>query len=115
MEIDDLTIARTLDLFERGDLSATALCQAFLDRINKIDRSGPTLRSVLELNPDALASAEACDRARRTDIQVPPLNGIPILVKDSIDTADRTQTTAGSIAMLGNFAPRDAFVVVNRH
>ncbi len=111
MEIDDLTIARTLDLFERGDLSATALCQAFLDRINKIDRSGPTLRSVLELNPDALASAEACDRARRTDIQVPPLNGIPILVKDSIDTADRTQTTAGSIAMLGNFAPRDAFVV----
>jgi amidase len=111
MELDGLTIARTMDLFERGDLSAAALCQAFLDRINAIDRSGPTLRSVLEINPDALASAEACDRARRTDNPVPPLNGIPILIKDSIDTADRTMTTAGSIAMLGNFAPRDAFVV----
>ncbi len=110
MELDDLTIARTRQLFERGDLNATSLCQACLERINSIDRSGPTLRSVLELTPDALTSAEACDRARLTGVPL-PLNGIPILVKDSIDTADRTMTTAGSLAMLGNFAPRDAFVV----
>ena len=111
MQLDHLTIAQALQLFELGDLSATSLCQAYLDRIDSIDRSGPTLKSISELNPDALRSAEACDRARLTDDTVPPLNGIPILVKDSIDTSDRTMTTAGSIAMIGNFAPRDAFVV----
>ena len=111
MDLDGLTIARTMDLFARGDFSAVALCQTYLDRIAEIDRAGPTLRSVLELNPDALADAEACDRARVSGNPVPPLHGIPILVKDSIDTADRTMTTAGSVAMLGNFAPRDAVVV----
>ena len=88
-----------------------ALCQVCLDRIGSIDRSGPTLRSVLELTPDVLASAEACDRARLAGGPVPRLSGIPILVKDSIDTADGTMTTAGSLAMLGNLASRDAFVV----
>ena len=111
MNLDELTIARTLDLFGRGELSAAELCQDFLDRIEEIDRSGPTLRSVLEVNPDALASAEACDRARMAGDPLLPLNGIPILVKDSIDTADGTMTTAGSIAMIGNTAKRDAFVV----
>jgi amidase len=111
VDLDHLTIARTLQLFERGDLSATALCQACLDRIGSIDRSGPTLRSVLELTPDVLASAEACDRARLAGGPVPRLSGIAILVKDSIDTADGTMTTAGSLAMLGNLASRDAFVV----
>jgi amidase len=111
MNLDELTIARTLHLFGCGELSAAELCQAFLNRIEEIDRSGPTLRSVLEVNPDALASAEARDRAREAGDPLPPLNGIPILVKDSIDTADGTMTTAGSIAMLGNVAQRDAFVV----
>jgi amidase len=111
VELDHLTIARTVQLLERGDLSATSLCQACLDRIESIDRSGPTLRSVLELTPDVLTSAEACDRARLAGDPVPLLSGVPILVKDSMDTADRTMTTAGSLAMLGNFASRDAFVV----
>ncbi len=111
MQLVDLTISGALELFERGELSAAALCQACLDRIAEIDRAGPTLRSVLEENPDALAAAEACDRARERGEPLPPLNGIPILVKDSIDTADRTMTTAGSLAMLGNRAPRDATVV----
>jgi amidase len=111
MEMEDLTIAEAVDLQMRGDLSAAALCQACLDRIAEIDRAGPTLRSVLELNPDALTAAEVCDRARLSGEPARPLHGIPILVKDSIDTADRTMTTAGSMAMLGNIAPRDAFVV----
>ncbi|MEM7023916.1 MAG: amidase [Pseudomonadota bacterium] len=111
MQLDGLTIARTLDLFACGDFSAAELCQTFLDRIAEIDRAGPTLRSVLELNPDALAIAETRDQARSSGDPVPPLNGIPILIKDSIDTADRTMTTAGSLAMVGNVAPRDAFVV----
>lgn len=111
MKIEDLTIAEAIDLQTRDDVCAVALCQACLDRIAEIDRAGPTLRSVLELNPDALTAAEACDRARRNGKPTGPLNGIPVLVKDSIDTADRTMTTAGSLAMLGNIAQRDAFVV----
>ena len=111
MELDELTIAEASDLIARGDSSAAELCQAFLDRIAEIDRAGPTLRSVLELNPDALSTAEACDRTRQRGDRMPPLNGIPILVKDSIDTADKTMTTAGSLAMLGHIAERDATVV----
>ena len=111
MDLDQLTIADAVDRFQRGDLSAAELCQACLDRIAEIDTAGPTLRSVLELNPEALTNAEACDTARQSGAPVPPLNGIPILVKDSIDTAGAMMTTAGSIAMIGNHAPRDAFVV----
>ena len=111
MEFDELTIAGALDGFERGDFSAAELCQAFLDRIDEIDRAGPTLRSVLELNPDALSMAEACDHAQQRDGRALPLNGIPILVKDSIDTAGQMMTTAGSLAMLGHIAERDAAIV----
>ena len=111
MELDELTIAGALDLFASGDFSAAELCQAFHQRIADIDRAGPSSRSVLELNPDALGAAEACDRARQNDGRMPLLNGIPILVKDSIDTADQTMTTAGSLAMLGHKAQRDAVVV----
>ena len=96
MNSDDLTIVQVQEMFDCGDLSAVDLCQALLERIDAIDRSGPTLKSVLEVNPDVVASAEACDRARESGIPKLPLNGIPILVKDSIDTADRTMTTAGS-------------------
>ncbi len=111
VELDELTITRTQDLFATGDFSAAELCQAFLERIAEIDRAGPTLRAVLEVNPDAVRTAEACDHARRRDGRAPPLSGIPILVKDSIDTADQTMTTAGSLAMLGHIAQRDAVVV----
>ncbi|MGE3264686.1 amidase [Methylocystis sp.] len=111
MLLGDFTIAQAQDFFARGEGTSVALCQAYLERIAEIDRAGPNLRSVLELNPNALMTAEACDRARQNGAQLSPLNGIPILVKDSIDTADGTMTTAGSIAMIGNFATSDAFIV----
>ena len=98
-------------MFASGDLSAAELCQAFLERIAEIDRAGPTLRAVLELNPDASVQRKRAIAARQNDGRVPLLNGIPILVKDSIDTADQTMTTAGSLAMLGHKAQRDAVVV----
>lgn len=80
-------------------------------RIGAIDRRGPTLRSVLELNPDAPAIAAALDRERKARGSRGPLHGVPVLVKDNIATADRMTTTAGSLALAGSIAPRDAFLV----
>lgn len=111
MDFDHLTIAQARKMLDRGEINAVDLCRSFLERIKTIDQSGPTLRSVLDVNPDALALAEAADRAGKADGLAQPLSGIPILVKDSIDTADRMATTAGSLAMLGNIAPRDATLV----
>lgn len=111
MDLDNLTIVEAQKLFERGELSPVELCQALIDRIDAIDRAGPTLRSVLEVNPDALALAETAVTPGDGESASRPLRGIPILVKDSIDTADGMATTAGSLAMLGNIAPRDAAIV----
>jgi amidase len=86
-------------------------CEAFLERIASIDRDGPTLRAVIEVNPDALAIAKTLDQERRANGPRGPLHGVPMLVKDSIDTADRMMTTAGSLALEGNIATRDSFVV----
>jgi amidase len=94
-----------------GSLTARAVAEAYLTRIGAVDRAGPALNSIIELNPDALAIAEALDRERREKGPRGPLHGIPVLVKDNIDTADRMRTSAGSLALAGSIAPRDAFVV----
>ncbi len=94
-----------------GRQSARGLVETYLVRIEAIDRSGPRLNSVLELNPDALAIADALDAERRAQGPRGPLHGIPILLKGNIDTADRMQTTAGSLALAGSIAPQDAFIV----
>jgi amidase len=109
--LHDATISETQEALGSGEVTAVELCQHHLDRIEAIDRSGPTLRAVLEVSPAALDHADICDRARGSGDPVPPLLGIPILVKDSIDTADGMMTSAGSLAMLGYAAARDAFVV----
>jgi amidase len=95
---------------EAGRLTSRALTAAYLDRIGALDRSGPALRSVIETNPDALAIAEALDRERREKGPRGPLHGIPVLLKDNIDTHDRMTTTAGSLALRGSIPARDAFV-----
>ena len=89
-------------------VSAEQLTAAYLDRIARYDRSGPTFRSVLALNPDALAMARALDAERRAGKVRGPLHGIPILIKDNIETADRIATTAGSLALAGSFRKTDA-------
>ncbi len=94
-----------------GRLTSSALVQAYLARIRAIDRAGPRLNSIIELNPDAPAIAAALDEERRTKGSRGLLHGIPILIKDNIATADRMQTTAGSLALVGSKPPRDAFVV----
>lgn len=91
--------------------SSLDLVEDSLDRIKTIDRSGPTLRSVLEVNPDARRLAKQLDADRKRGDALGPLHGEPVLVKDNIATVDRMQTTAGSLALIGAKAPRDAHVV----
>ncbi|MCC6433313.1 MAG: amidase, partial [Gemmatimonadaceae bacterium] len=93
-----------------GTLTSRTLTAAYLARIAAIDASGPTLRSVIERNPDALSIAAERDAERKAGKVRGPLHGIPVLLKDNIDTGDRMQTTAGSLALVGAPAPRDAFV-----
>ena len=94
-----------------GSLTAERLTEHFLRRIHRLDRSGPRLNSVIEVNPDAVAIARALDDERRTQGPRGPLHGVPVLIKDNINTGDRMQTTAGSLALAGSIAPRDAFIV----
>ena len=94
-----------------GRYTSRQLVEMYLERIEKVDRSGPTLRSVIEVNPDALAIADALDAERKAKGARGLLHGVPILIKDNIDTADKMMTTAGSLALEGSIAPRDAFIV----
>ncbi len=94
-----------------GKTTSRKLVQQYIKRINEVDRSDGGVNAVIELNPDALAIAAEMDRARKDGAVRGPLHGIPVLIKDNIDTADRMMTTAGSLAMVGNRAPRDAFIV----
>ena len=93
-----------------GRQTARAVTDACLDRIDALDRQGPTLRAVIEVNPEAQAAADALDAARAGGQRVGPLHGMPILLKDNIDTADRMTTTAGSLALRGSIPAADAFV-----
>nr|MCH9736340.1 amidase [Actinomycetes bacterium] len=112
MDVPEFTIAEFQTANERGEWGAADLVESYLRRVSEIDRSGPMLRSVIELNPDALAIAERLDEERRQHRTRGPLHGVPVVVKDSIDTGDTMMTTAGSLALEGNVASRDAFVVM---
>lgn len=98
-----------------GSLSSSALVRACIERVEAIDRQGPTLRSVIELNPDAQDIAAALDAERAAGKPRGPLHGLPVLLKDNIATADRMQTTAGTLALVGARAPRDAHLVSRLH
>jgi amidase len=103
-ELDELTIAQL------QKYSAQSLVEKYLARIQQVDRSGPTLRAVIETNPDALTIAQGLDQERKAKGPRGPLHGIPVLIKDNIETADRMMTTAGSLALEGSIAKRDSFV-----
>ena len=110
-DIEEATITDLGARMASGELTARALAETYLSRIESIDAAGPELRSVLEVNPDALAIADALDAERRDGHVRGPLHGIPVLVKDNIETADAMQTTAGSLALGGAPAANDATVV----
>ena len=109
-ELQEATCAELQAAMTSGRETAVSLAKKYLHRIEELDRVGPTLRSVLEINPEALAIAAALDRERKVKGPRGPLHGIPILLKDNLATHDRMQTTAGSLALLGCTPPRDSFV-----
>ncbi|HEY4999806.1 MAG TPA: amidase family protein, partial [Usitatibacter sp.] len=105
---EEATLADLGARMASGELTAAALASAYLDRIRDIDQAGPRLRAVIELNPDALAIAEALDRERKAGRVRGPLHGIAVLVKDNIASGDKMSTSAGSLALDGVRAARDA-------
>ena len=109
-ELDEVTIADLQRDMVSGKRTARSIANDYIERIESLDRKGPTLRSVLEINPDALSIAADLDRERKDRGVRGPLHGIPVLIKDNIDTADRMTTTAGSYALEGSIAQRDAFI-----
>ncbi|HEU4726365.1 MAG TPA: amidase [Kofleriaceae bacterium] len=111
MELMDLTFADLQARMAKGTDTARSLVQKYRQRIDAVDRKGPTLRAVLELNPDAEQIADQLDGERKAGKLRGPLHGLPILVKDNIDTGDKMTTTAGSLALEGSRAAKDAFVV----
>ncbi len=108
--MEEMTIWEWQSKMNSGELTAHRITESYLERIEQLDKQGPAIRAVIELNPDALAIADALDEERKAGQTRGPLHGIPILIKDNIDTHDRMQTTAGSLALEGSIAPRDAFI-----
>jgi amidase len=110
-EFEETPIAELQEAMRSGRHTSRSITAAYLERIQEVDTQGPSLNSVIELNPDALAIAENLDKERKAGHVRGPLHGIPILIKDNIDTADQMQTSAGSRALVGQPAPRDAYIV----
>jgi amidase len=110
-ELDEETISSLRKKLDSGEYTSQQIVQLYLKRIESIDQNGAKLNSVIEINPEAIAIAVAMDKELKVGTNRGPLHGIPVLIKDNIDTADKMQTTAGSLAMVGNIASKDAFVV----
>ena len=109
-ELEEATIAELSRQMADGERTSREITELYLGRIEALDGQGPTLRSVVETNPDVLEIAEGLDRERAAGNVRGPLHGVPILLKDNVATADRNTTTAGSLALEGSIPPRDAFV-----
>jgi Asp-tRNAAsn/Glu-tRNAGln amidotransferase A subunit and related amidases len=109
-ELEETTIANLQEAMKSGKYTARQITDMYLTRIDEIDKQGPAINSVIEINPDAQAIADALDRERKDKGPRGPLHGIPILIKDNIDTADRMMTTAGSLALSGSTPSKDAFI-----
>ncbi len=108
--MDELSILELQQQMASGEATARSLAEYYLKRTQRIDKQGPTLNAVIELNPDALSVAAALDEERRTRGSRGPLHGVPVMLKDNIDTADKMTTTAGSLALEGSRPQQDAFL-----
>src|SRR5215470_5501243 len=110
-ELEETTIRALIQDQQAGRRTARQIASAYIARIQALDRNGPALHATIELNPDALTIADSLDADRSAGRLRGPLHGIPVLIKDNIDTADHMSTTAGSLALEGSIAARDAFIV----
>ncbi len=110
-DLNETTIGELQQKMQSGAATAASLTQQYLDRIEAVDKKGPSLNAVIEVNPDALAMAKTMDEERKAGNVRGPMHGIPILIKDNIDTHDQMMTTAGALALVGHKAANDAFVV----
>jgi len=109
--LNEFTVDTLQQKMKSGELSSRSITESYLHRIDSIDKKGPALHSVIELNPDALAIADQMDQERKSGKVRGPLHGIPVLVKDNINTGDSMMTTAGALALEGNKAAQDAFII----
>ena len=118
-DVEEITVVELQAKMKKGELTSRRLCEMYLERIREID---PKLKSVLEINPDALALADQLDKERKRGRIRSPLHGIPVLIKDNINTADKMKTTAGSLALvdarfraslIGSSAPRSRATLIS--
>jgi amidase len=110
-DLEEVSIVQLAEGMKSGEYTSRSIVENYLQRIGEIDRNGPTLRSVIEINPDALTIADQLDGERKQKGTRGVLHGIPVLIKDNIDTFDKMSTTAGSLALVGSRPPDDAFLV----
>jgi amidase len=110
-ELSEVSISYLQQKMQAKEYTSRLITELYLKRIDKIDKNGPKLNSVIELNKDALNMADAMDKERAQGKVRGPLHGIPVLIKDNINTADNMHTTAGALALADNFAKQDAFIV----
>lgn len=110
-ELNEITVAQLRAQFKSGRRTSAEVTKLYLDRISKIDHAGPQLKSVIEVNPDALVDAAAMDKEIAEGKDRGLLHGVPVLVKDNVDIAGKMMNTAGSIAMEGNYPQQDAFII----
>jgi len=109
--LNELTIDELQQKMQSGEYTARTLTELYLKRIEAMDKNGAAINSVIELNPDALSIADEMDKERKTGKLRGPMHGIPVLIKDNINTGDKMMTTAGALALKGNIATKDAFVI----
>ena len=109
-ELDETTISELQDAMKSGKLTSRAITEKYLARIDQIDKQGPAINAIIELNPEALSIADSLDKERSAKGPRGPLHGVPMLIKDNIDTADKMMTTAGSLALLNSHASKDSTV-----
>jgi len=110
-ELNEATIDELQQKMKNGKYTSRAITQLYLDRIHSIDKNGPKLNAIIELNPDALSIADEMDNERKSGKIRGPLHGIPVLLKDNINTKDKIATTAGSLALADNYVGKDAFII----
>ena len=109
--LNEITIDELQKKMQNGEYTSRSITQLYLNRIDAIDKNGPAINSVIEINPDALSIADNMDAERKNGKVRGPMHGIPVLIKDNIDTGDKMMTTAGALALVGNKAAKDAFII----